>query len=112
MLADVLLVVDDENGRHVASALPPRGSSSVNRLPRPELALELDAPAVRLHDVAHDREAEPGARRVAASDDCAKRSKMRSRCSAGMPGPVSLTDSRTPSLGGRVDMRIPPPRGV
>ena len=26
----------------------------------PDLALEVDAPAVRLHDVAHDREAEPG----------------------------------------------------
>jgi hypothetical protein len=75
-----------------------------------DFALEIDAPAVRLHHVAHDREAEPrGSPRLLAlcesfEDPLAQRARD--------PGTMSRTESRTRSALAASAIRITPPRGV
>src|SRR5262245_23620031 len=63
MGADVLLVVDDEDVCHVARALPATARLAARQLEREAgaaswPAVEQDSAAMRLHDVAHDRETE------------------------------------------------------
>ena len=62
-----------------------------------------DGAAVRLGDGAHDRQARGRTSRRGRPSPRTKRSKMRSRSSAGMPGPVVLDDEHARAPSSRAD---------
>ena len=84
------------------------GRRRSNRLPVPELALELDATAERDRQLAGDRQASP----VPPPSRDQNGRKMRSRSDGLIPGPVSATETETAPFAAASASSTRPPSGV
>src|SRR5262249_48633921 len=95
MSSDAGVVVHDEDIRHKSLAQP-RGKRSVNRLPQPTSLSRWTRPpcvSTMSRTIASPRPAAP----PGPCRPCTNRSKIRSRWSLGIPGPLSETTTRTVS---------------